>query len=84
MMLVWDEDFHQVEGPVRGGFLCPHLDLAQPAADRIARPLARRQMELEGYAMTMRMTDLAVRLRRAINTASADLQVLPRREPRRK
>ncbi len=30
--------------------------------------IARRQMELEGYAMTMQTTELAIRLRSAINT----------------
>ncbi|MDR7135274.1 arginine decarboxylase [Lysobacter niastensis] len=67
MMLVWDEDFHQVEGPFEEAFFA-HTSTSPNLQLIASLDLARRQMELEGYAMTMRMTDLAVRLRRAINT----------------
>jgi arginine decarboxylase len=67
MMLVWDEDFHQVEGPFEEAFFA-HTSTSPNLQLIASLDLARRQMELEGYAMTMRMTDLAVRIRRAINT----------------
>ena len=46
--------------------------------------VARRQMELEGYELVMRAIQLALEIRRAVNNASADLEVLPRarRRPR--
>ena len=37
-------------------------------------------MELEGYELTMRMTELALELRKHGQHASADLEVLPRRD----
>ena len=67
MMLVWDEDFHQVEGPFEEAFFA-HTSTSPNLQLIASLDLARRQMELEGYALTMPMTDLALRLRRAINT----------------
>jgi arginine decarboxylase len=67
MMLIWDEDFHHVEGTFQEAFLA-HTSTSPNLQLIASLDLARRQMELEGYAMTMQMTDLAIRLRRAINT----------------
>ena len=67
MMLVWDEDFHQVEGPFEEAFFA-HTSTSPNLQLIASLDLARRQMELEGYALTMRMTDLAMKIRSAINT----------------
>jgi arginine decarboxylase len=66
MMLVWDDDFHKVEGPFTEAFLA-HTSTSPNLQLIASLDLARRQMELEGYGMTMQMTDLALRLRREIN-----------------
>ncbi len=67
MMLVWDEDFHEVEGPFEEAFFA-HTSTSPNLQLIASLDLARRQMELEGYALTMKMTDLALRIRSAINT----------------
>ncbi len=67
MMLIWDEDFHHVEGTFQEAFLA-HTSTSPNLQLIASLDLARRQMELEGYAMTMQMTELAIRLRSAINT----------------
>ena len=67
MMLVWDEDFHHVEGPFQEAFLA-HTSTSPNLQLIASLDLARRQMELEGYGLTMQMTELAIRLRSAINT----------------
>jgi arginine decarboxylase len=67
MMLIWDDDFHQVEGPFQEAFLA-HTSTSPNLQLIASLDLARRQMELEGYAMTMRMTDLALRIRHVVNT----------------
>ncbi|MGO4551322.1 hypothetical protein AB4059_09485 [Lysobacter sp. 2RAF19] len=66
MMLVWDEDFHQVEGPFEEAFFA-HTSTSPNLQLIASLDLARRQMELEGFALTMRMTELALRLRQTIN-----------------
>lgn len=66
MMLVWDEDFHKVEGPFTEAFLS-HTSTSPNLQLLASLDLARRQMELEGYALTMAMTELAVKLRTTIN-----------------
>jgi arginine decarboxylase len=66
MMLVWDDDFHHVEGPFEEAFFA-HTSTSPNLQLIASLDLARRQMELEGYALTMHMTDLALRLRSAIN-----------------
>ena len=82
MMLVWDDDFHQVEGPFEEAFLA-HTSTSPNLQLIASLDLARRQMELEGYALTMRMTDLAMRHPQRDQQASADLEVLPGRDRRR-
>jgi len=67
MMLVWDEDFHHVEGPFEEAFFA-HTSTSPNLQLIASLDLARRQMELEGYGLTLKMTDLALRLRRTINT----------------
>lgn len=67
MMLVWDEDFHQVEGPFEEAFFA-HTSTSPNLQLIASLDLARRQMELEGYALTLRMTDLALKIRRTVNT----------------
>ena len=67
MMLIWDEDFHHVEGPFEEAFFA-HTSTSPNLQLIASLDLARRQMELEGYGMTMHMTDLALRLRRSINS----------------
>lgn len=66
MMLVWDDDWHQVEGPFTEAFLA-HTSTSPNQQLIASLELARRQMEFEGYGMTMAMTELAIRLRQAIN-----------------
>jgi arginine decarboxylase len=66
MMLVWDEDFHKVEGPFQEAFLA-HTSTSPNLQLIASLDLARRQMELEGYGLTMAMTALSIRLRHAIN-----------------
>jgi arginine decarboxylase len=66
MMLVWDDDFHKVEGPFEEAFFA-HTSTSPNLQLIASLDLARRQMELEGYALTLRMTELALRLRSTIN-----------------
>ena len=67
MILVWDEDFHHVEGPFEEAYLA-HTSTSPNLQLIASLDVARRQMELEGYGLTMQMTELAIRLRRAINS----------------
>jgi len=66
MILVWDEDFHKVEGPFQEAFLA-HTSTSPNQQIIASLDVARRQMELEGYELTMRMTELALKLRREVN-----------------
>ncbi|MGB7971930.1 MAG: hypothetical protein WCF31_08180 [Candidatus Deferrimicrobiaceae bacterium] len=66
MILVWDEDFHKVEGPFEEAFLA-HTSTSPNQQIIASLDVARRQMELEGYELTMKMTELALKLRREIN-----------------
>jgi arginine decarboxylase len=67
MMLIYDEDFHQVEGTFQEAFLT-HTSTSPNLQLIASLDLARRQMALEGYELTMRMTGLAIDLRNRINT----------------
>jgi arginine decarboxylase len=67
MMLIWDEDFHHVEGTFQEAFLA-HTSTSPNLQLIASLDVARRQMELEGYGLTMQMTELAIRLRHAINS----------------
>lgn len=66
MILVWDEDFHQVEGPFEEAFFT-HTSTSPNQQIIASLDIARRQMELEGYELTMKMTELSLKLRREIN-----------------
>jgi arginine decarboxylase len=66
MILVWDEDFHKVVGPFEEAFLT-HTSTSPNQQIIASLDVARRQMELEGYELTMKMTELALKLRREIN-----------------
>ena len=67
MMLVWDEDFHHVEGPFQESFLS-HTSTSPNLQIIASLDVARRQMELEGYELTMRAAEIAFRIRREVNT----------------
>ena len=62
MILVWDDDFHQVEGPFEEAFFT-HTSTSPNQQIIASLDVARRQMELEGYELTMRVTELALKLR---------------------
>jgi arginine decarboxylase len=66
MMLIWDDDFHQVEGTFTEAFLA-HTSTSPNLQLIASLDVARRQMELEGYELTMRMTGIAIDLRERIN-----------------
>jgi arginine decarboxylase len=66
MILVWDEDFHHVEGAFEEAFLA-HTSTSPNLQIIASIDVARRQMELEGYELTMRATELALRIRREVN-----------------
>jgi arginine/lysine/ornithine decarboxylase len=66
MILVWDEDFHHVEGPFEEAFLA-HTSTSPNLQIIASLDVARRQMELEGYELTMRATELALKIRREVN-----------------
>src|SRR5215510_12201051 len=65
MMLVWDEDFHHVEGTFEEAFFT-HTSTSPNLQIIASLDVARRQMELEGYELTMRMTELALKIRREV------------------
>jgi arginine decarboxylase len=67
MMLIWDEDFHKVEGPFEEAFFA-HTSTSPNLQLIASLDVARRQMELEGYGLTLRMTELAIRIRRVVNS----------------
>ena len=66
MVLVWDEDFHHVEGCFQEAFLA-HTSTSPNQQIIASLDVARRQMEFEGYELTMRAAEIAFRLRREIN-----------------
>jgi arginine decarboxylase len=66
LILVWDEDFHRVEGPFQEAFLT-HTSTSPNLQILASLDVARRQMELEGYELTMKAVELALRIRREVN-----------------
>ena len=66
IILVWDEDFHQVEGPFEEAFFT-HTSTSPNQQIIASLDIARRQMELEGYELTMKATELAFKIRREVN-----------------
>jgi arginine decarboxylase len=67
MIAIWDEDFPKVEGTFQEAFLT-HTSTSPNLQLIASLDVARRQMELEGYELTMRMTGLAIELRTRINS----------------
>jgi arginine decarboxylase len=67
MILVSDDDWAQVSEPFSEAFLT-HTSTSPNLQIIASLDVARRQMELEGYDMTMRMTELALQIRREVNT----------------
>jgi arginine decarboxylase len=66
MILVSDDDFAEVHEPFEEAFLT-HTSTSPNLQIIASLDLARRQMELEGYELTMRMTELALQIRREVN-----------------
>jgi arginine decarboxylase len=66
-ILVWDEDFHLVEGCFEEAFFT-HTSTSPNQQIIASLDVARRQMELEGYELTLRATEIAFRIRREINS----------------
>ena len=66
IILIWDDDFHRVEGSFKEAFLT-HTSTSPNLQIIASLDVARRQMELEGYELTMRATELAFRIRREVN-----------------
>src|SRR5436190_9312011 len=66
MVLVSDDDFAEVHGPFDEAFLT-HTSTSPNLQIIASLDVARRQMELEGYGLTMRMTELALHIRREVN-----------------
>ena len=66
MILVSDDDFGEVHESFEEAFFT-HTSTSPNLQIIASLDLARRQMELEGYEMTMRMTELAMQIRREIN-----------------
>ena len=66
MMLVWDDDFHHVEGCFQEAFLT-HTSTSPNQQIIASLDVARRQMELEGYELTMRAAEISFRIRREVN-----------------
>src|SRR5204863_1129866 len=58
--------FAEVHEPFEEAFLT-HTSTSPNLQIIASLDLARRQMELEGYEMTMRMTELALQIRREVN-----------------
>ena len=66
MILVWDDDFRHVEGCFEEAFFA-HTSTSPNLQIIASLDVARRQMELEGYELTMKAAEIAFRLRREIN-----------------
>jgi len=65
-ILIWDEDFHRVEGAFEEAFFT-HTSTSPNLQIIASLDVARRQMELEGYELTMHATEIAFRIRREVN-----------------
>ena len=66
MVLVADDDFAEVHGPFEESFFT-HTSTSPNLQIIASLDVARRQMELEGYGLTMKMTELALLIRREVN-----------------
>ena len=63
MILVYDQDFHLVEEAFEEAFLT-HTSTSPNLQIIASLDVARRQMELEGYKLTMKATELSLLIRR--------------------
>jgi arginine decarboxylase len=66
MILIWDDDFHRVEGAFEEAFFT-HTSTSPNLQIIASLDVARRQMELEGYELTMHAAEIAFRIRREVN-----------------
>jgi arginine decarboxylase len=66
-IMVADQDFHEVEATFKEAFFT-HTSTSPNLQIIASLDVARRQMELEGYEVVMRMTELALEIRREVNT----------------
>jgi arginine decarboxylase len=66
MMLVRDQDFHTVEAAFHEAFFT-HTSTSPNLQILASLDCARRQMELEGYELTSKATELALEIRRKVN-----------------
>ena len=69
MILVRDEDFGAVHGAFEEAYFT-HTSTSPNLQIIASLDVARRQMELEGYELVIRATDLALRIRRQVNSHS--------------
>ncbi len=67
MILVRDEDFGGVHGAFEEAYFT-HTSTSPNLQIIASLDLARRQMELEGYELVIRATDMALRIRRQVNS----------------
>jgi arginine decarboxylase len=67
MLLVKDVDFHTVEAQFREAVFT-HASTSPNQQLIASLEVARRQMELEGYGLVMNAIEIALRIRKAINT----------------
>ena len=67
MIFVRDQDFHQIEAQFHEAFYT-HTSTSPNQQIIASLDLARRQMELEGYELTMSAISLALDLRRQVNS----------------
>ena len=67
IIVVADQDFHTEEASIKEAFLT-HTSTSPNLQIIASLDVARRQMELEGYELVQRAIQLAVEMRRAINS----------------
>ena len=82
MILVRDQDFHQVHAAFEEAFFT-HTSTSPNQQILASLDVARRQMELEGYELTLRAAELALEIRRQVNghpLVSKYFRVLANRE----
>ncbi|MCU0579035.1 MAG: decarboxylase [Desulfobacterota bacterium] len=67
MILVYDQDFHQVEEAFHEAYFT-HTSTSPNLQIIASLDVARRQMELEGYDLVMKASELAFDIRREVNS----------------
>ncbi len=81
MILVHDQDFSLVHGAFEEAYFT-HTSTSPNLQIIASLDLARRQMELEGYGLVARATDLALRIRRQVNGNPLISKIFPRAHAR--